>query len=93
MRKTPTNNALVTFLYLLMRDYLPAGRIEELVTESEKTLTEGGALLSGAYVAAYAQELAGRLVPRRERAENNSPTGRPVAPIIVKPLDQDTTAG
>ena len=53
----PINSRLVSFLYELMRDHLPAGIVEELVQaskESDVTYTNG-------WLAKYAQDLANRL--------------------------------
>lgn len=51
------NSKLVSFLYELMRDHLPPGKIEELVRASQEpdvTYTNG-------WLAKYAQDLANRL--------------------------------
>ena len=51
------NSKLVSFLYELMRDHLPPGKIEELVRASQDpdcTYTNG-------WLAKYAQDLANRL--------------------------------
>lgn len=52
------NGRLITFLYELMRDHLPAGKVEEIVRasedESEVTYTNG-------WLAQYAEDLAKRL--------------------------------
>lgn len=54
---------LVTFLYLLMRDHLPAGIVAELLEEA--TSTEA-ALFTNGWLARYAQDCADRLTPRGE---------------------------
>lgn len=51
------NSKLVSFLYELMRDHLPTGKVEELVRASndpDVTYTNG-------WLALYAQDLANRL--------------------------------
>ena len=51
------NSKLVSFLYELMRDHLPPGKIEELIRASQEpdvTYTNG-------WLAKYAQDLANRL--------------------------------
>lgn len=50
---------LATFLYLLLRDELPAGAVEYLVLEAEKAKRPK---FCNAHVSAYANELAGRLL-------------------------------
>jgi hypothetical protein len=51
------NSKLVSFLYELMRDYLPAGEVESIVRNSQEpdcTYTNG-------WLAKYAEDLANRL--------------------------------
>jgi len=70
---------LVTALYLLMRDHLPAGVLERVVAEAEggvgNTIT-----FSNGWLARYAQDIAHRLTPLA------SPTGeKPVVLAATKP--------
>lgn len=51
------NSKLVSFLYELMRDHLPAGEIEKLVKASQ----ESDCLYTNGWLAKYAQDLANRL--------------------------------
>lgn len=50
---------LVSFLYDLMRDHLPCGKVEEIVRES---LHEGETRFTNGYLANYAEDLAVRLL-------------------------------
>ena len=61
-KEISTDNRLDIFLYLLLRDYLSAGEVEEIVQETEKIkhITE----FCNGYLAEYAQQLAGRLGKR-----------------------------
>lgn len=61
-----SNDRLVTFLYVLMRDHLPPGVVEEIVVGHCET--EKMSAFSNDWVAAYAIELALRLAhaPRGE---------------------------
>ena len=49
---------LVSFLYLLLRDYLPAADVEMLVLDSSKTTTS---VFTNGYLALYAKDLAKQL--------------------------------
>jgi hypothetical protein len=51
------NDKLVTFLYLLMRDELPTGKVENLIAQANV----GRPIFSGAYLESYARQLAERL--------------------------------
>ena len=51
---------LVSFLYVLMRDHLPPGKIEELVRETELD-GSGENQYSNGWLALYAQDLMVRL--------------------------------
>lgn len=55
--------ALVDFLYTLMRDHLPTGVVERLVQDAtiEKRARKSGALYTNGWLALYAQDLAERL--------------------------------
>ncbi len=57
------NVTLIAFLYHLLRDALPSGEVERLMLEAEKITPRNQAVYSNAHLAAYASELAGRLVP------------------------------
>lgn len=59
---------LVGFFYLLLRDRLSAGSVEELVVEAEK-LTSTRADYSNPWVAAYAIEISERLTRISDRGE------------------------
>lgn len=52
------NTPLVSFLYELMRDYVPAGEIERITVEAEK---HAEVTYSNKHLAAYAKEIANRL--------------------------------
>jgi hypothetical protein len=52
---------LKSFLYLLLRDKLPAGEVEALVMEVEKCTDKSKVLYSNKYIADYAKELAFRI--------------------------------
>lgn len=49
---------LVTFLYLLMRDELPTGKVEALIKEVELAPKP---MFTGVYLESYARQLAERL--------------------------------
>ena len=53
-----TQQRLVTFLYLLMRDKLPTGEVENLLKEAEKARSP---VFSAIYLENYARELAKRI--------------------------------
>jgi len=55
--KVEIEDMLTHFLYLLVRDYLPAGIIEELVRKTEKNKI----LYTNGYLAKYAELLSNRL--------------------------------
>lgn len=52
------NSKLVSFLYELMRDHLPAGTVEQLVQASED---ESECVYTNGWLAKYAEDLANRL--------------------------------
>ncbi len=74
-------NKLVSFLYGLLRDHLPAGSVEELVEDSqvsEVTYTNG-------WLAEYAQDVANRLkdeVPSKVSPKGLSPDDFQVREVI-----------
>jgi hypothetical protein len=58
----PSNSRLVAFIYLLGRDKLPLGAIEDLVVHLEKEKVRGTKLLfSNVELAEYAQRVVARL--------------------------------
>lgn len=54
-----SNDRLVHFLYVLMRDHIPAGAVEEIVCIAEQV--SDGCAYSNDFLAAYAHELVARL--------------------------------
>lgn len=58
-----SGNPLEVFLYLLIRDHLPAGEVEKLVKDCELTAEDAKAQLSNGWLAEYAKDLATRLRP------------------------------
>jgi hypothetical protein len=55
-----TNDRLVQFLYLLLRDYLPAGQVESIMAmHVEKA--KGASVLSNEYTAQHAEDIAARI--------------------------------
>lgn len=65
-----TTDRVVAFLYLLLRDKLPAGDVETLVTEATTALDPGPVRLLNPYLAGLADDFAGRL---REASEVEAP--------------------
>ena len=57
------NSKLVSFLYELMRDHLPAGVVEEIVQASEG---ESNVVYTNGWLAKYAEDLANRLKDQSE---------------------------
>lgn len=57
---TLANDRIECFLYLLLRDKLPAGQVEALVRESEKA-NDATITYSNPHLAKYAQDLAARM--------------------------------
>lgn len=53
-----SNSKLVSFLYLLMRDHLPAGVIEEIIRDAEETTD---CQFTNGWLAKYAEDLKDRL--------------------------------
>lgn len=58
MRLSSSRNKVVSFLYELLRDHLPAGDVARVVHNSSET---GETVFSNGYLADYAKELAERL--------------------------------
>ena len=55
-------DGLVSFLYILLRDHLPAGEIERIIVEHvDKAKKNGPIIYDNAYLASYAAELADRI--------------------------------
>jgi hypothetical protein len=54
------NEHLVAFLYLLMRDELTSGKVENLIKQTETAVKP---MYVGVFLEAYARRLASRLVP------------------------------
>jgi len=63
-----TNDPLVTFLYLLTRDYLPVGSVEKVLREIE-TLKSYDMRLCNFHLGEWAEEAAGRLRTAKRMAE------------------------
>jgi len=61
-RTCTKNYRLTSFLYSLLRDHLPAGVIERIVSDDEKKVRGGEIFLCNNHVATYAEELAERLL-------------------------------
>lgn len=53
------NSYLVSFLYELMRDHLPAGTVEEIVQNSTK---DSDVRYTNGWLAKYAEDIAARLI-------------------------------
>jgi len=60
-----SDNPLVSFLYLLCRDHLPIGTVENLVTQVEEQRVP--AVFTNGWSASYAKCLAARLSMRVEK--------------------------
>ena len=58
MTQSTTNSKLVTFMYLLMRDHLPAGTIEQIIVDIDK---QESFILSNGYLGQYAEDIEKRL--------------------------------
>lgn len=63
-RTFKTNEPLVKFFYLLLRDELPFGVVERLIEESENAADKGGHL-SNHQLGYYAKSLAKRLEKKK----------------------------
>jgi len=60
-----TQSRLVAFLYELMRDHVPPGVIEKIVSTDEAKYEDGtSVLLTNRHLGAYADEVAVRLLSR-----------------------------
>ncbi len=59
MKEHKTNKGLTAFLYLLMRDHVTPGKLEEIL---ERHLKRGaGFTLTNGYLGEYAEELANKI--------------------------------
>jgi hypothetical protein len=58
---TPAKNDLVTFLYILLRDHLPAGTVEDIMRNHVAKSRGQTSVYSSRHVHGYALELAARL--------------------------------
>jgi hypothetical protein len=66
MQSHTTGSPLVSFLYLLMRDHVPPGVVEGIVAKDEpREDPELVFVLTNGHLAAYAEEIAGRLTRKR----------------------------
>ena len=62
MRKRELKGSLCCFFYLLGRDHLPLGKVEQIVMDVEKALQdENSVIYSNGYLASYASNLAQRI--------------------------------
>jgi hypothetical protein len=67
---------LVAFLYILLRDELPAGRIEAVLVDHVERVPPGGSsVFSNAHLESYARELAERLAGRLNPPPPSSDVG------------------
>lgn len=71
------SDRLVTFLYILMRDYLPTGKVEEIMLKHVTETEDKEVRYSSAHLAALAKEIAERLksAPKFEGELHNFSTG------------------
>jgi hypothetical protein len=53
-----SKDKLVCFLYILMRDYIPCGKVEEIMYEQ---ISDEESVFTNGYLAKYAQDIAERL--------------------------------
>jgi hypothetical protein len=63
-KRYPLDSALVTFIYVLMRDHLPTGVVADIVKNHATRLAVE---FSNKHLAEYARELAEALVPEARR--------------------------
>lgn len=76
---TRTTDAVASFLYDLMRNYVPTGTIEEIVIDCERH-NKGAAILHGP-LGVYAVELAERLRQTSKEMYENDPIGTVGCPV------------
>lgn len=63
----PASDWLTNFLYLVLRDCAPAGKIESAVRDVEQDSNDGNHVYSNGWLANYAKHLADRLDPQRNK--------------------------
>lgn len=68
MKPYETTDPLVVFLYLLLRDHLPAGKLEDVLAKTVGTSAPPYTLSNG-YTAGHAADLARRLRPIEEHED------------------------
>lgn len=56
--KVTSNDELVAFLYVLMRDHLPCGQVEQIIQDNILAQKEEKITFSNGYLANYAKNLA-----------------------------------
>ena len=61
-----SKSPLVCFLYLLLRDQLPAGKVECIMQEIPEFSNTTETLYSNGYLLDYAKDVASRLIERNE---------------------------
>ena len=62
MKKRELKGSLCCFFYLLGRDHLPLGKVEQIVMDVEKALGDADSVIySNGYLANYASNLAQRI--------------------------------
>jgi hypothetical protein len=54
---------LVQFLYILLRDHLPAGEVEKIIVDHVSPFSHLEVKYSNQFLEGYAREIAGRLRP------------------------------
>jgi hypothetical protein len=61
-----SNDPLVAFLYVVLRDHVQPGTIESIMLNHVEYTTTGQSVYSNGWLAAYAQDLASRLRSKSE---------------------------
>lgn len=61
MKTTETNDRLAMFLYLLLRDKLPAGEIEDVIKKLPNAPPGDVGILSNGFIGDYAVELSAQI--------------------------------
>ena len=72
-KRAGPEDRLTTFLYLLMRDYLPLGTVE-LIFQQHIDPADGTSVYSNGHLARYAEGLAKRLLRTRKKHLTRRPT-------------------
>lgn len=67
--KFETNDSLTVFLYVLLRDYVPFGKLETIMQEQVENGMTGEGFLSEPTIARYACQLAARLRPDQPKKD------------------------